>query len=422
MPYIPQTWHDLPTTDTPITATRMGVMETGIQTGASNVLTPTATKTSAYTAVAGDLVICDTTSGGFTVTLPAAAPGVYVGVRKTDSGTNTVTINAAGTDTIGVVNTVTTVSLTLPGQVDVFVGMSSTWVTVSSRLTLGSLDSRFGIHPDIQTFNVGGSTTWTKPTNAGMVTVIAVGGGAGGGAGRRGAAGTVRCGGGGGSGAGVVITSIPASVLGSTEAVAVGAGGIGGAAQTVNDTNGANGNSGSVTTFGVRGAGFLVTSRVPTGGGGGSSTAGTGGTSTNTAGYQGGAGNSASVSGGAGSTVPPGSPGGCGAGGAGGGISSADAASAGGTGGAALSTMASATPAGGAIDTSGSAGFAPQSSAGRPGGGGSGGGSSITTVGGTGGAGGQYGGGGAGGGASLNGNNSGAGGAGADGVVVVISQ
>lgn len=422
MPYTPQTWHDLPTTDTPITATRMGVMETGIQTGASNVLTPTATKTSGYTAVAGDLVICDTTSAGFTVTLPAAAPGVYVGIRKTDTSTNVVTINAAGSDTIGVVNTVTTVSLTLSGQVDVFVGMSSTWVTVSSRLTLGALDTRFGIHPDIQTFTVGGSTTWTKPTNAGMVTVIAVGGGSGGGAGRRGAAGTVRCGGGGGAGGGVVITSMPASTLGSTETVGVGSGGTGGAAQTTNDTNGANANPGGASTFGVRGAGFLATTRIATGGSGGSSTSGAGGSSANTGGYQGGAGTSASVAGAAGTTVPAGSPGGAGAGGSGGGISSADAASAGGTGGAALSTMSSSTPAGGAIDTSGATGFAPQSSAGRPGGGGSGGGSSITTVGGAGGTGGQYGGGGGGGGASLNGNNSGAGGAGADGVVVVISQ
>jgi hypothetical protein len=63
----------------------------------SNVLT----KTANYTASAGDLVQADATGGGFTVTLPTApATGALVTVKKTDSGTNVVTVAPAGGGTI----------------------------------------------------------------------------------------------------------------------------------------------------------------------------------------------------------------------------------------------------------------------------------------------------------------------------------
>jgi hypothetical protein len=63
-------------------------------------LTPTA-KTSAYTAVAGDYVIANATSAGFTVTLPASpSNGATVGVKKVDSTANIVTIAPQGGLTI----------------------------------------------------------------------------------------------------------------------------------------------------------------------------------------------------------------------------------------------------------------------------------------------------------------------------------
>jgi hypothetical protein len=63
----------------------------------SNVLT----KTANYTASAGDFVQADATGGGFTVTLPTApATGALVTVKKTDSGTNVVTVAPAGGGTI----------------------------------------------------------------------------------------------------------------------------------------------------------------------------------------------------------------------------------------------------------------------------------------------------------------------------------
>jgi hypothetical protein len=53
---------------------------------------PTA-KTAAYTAIPGDLVLCNATSSGFTVTLPTAAvSGTTVLVKKTDASANAVTV------------------------------------------------------------------------------------------------------------------------------------------------------------------------------------------------------------------------------------------------------------------------------------------------------------------------------------------
>lgn len=56
MPYTPQTWHDLPATDTPINADRLGVIETGIQN---------ATATAEAALDAGGVAYDPTTSAGF---------------------------------------------------------------------------------------------------------------------------------------------------------------------------------------------------------------------------------------------------------------------------------------------------------------------------------------------------------------------
>lgn len=68
------------------------------------------TKTTAYTAAAGDYVEADVSSGGFTVTLPdSPAVGVLVAVKKVDGSNNTLTIVASGGGTIdGDANATTT--------------------------------------------------------------------------------------------------------------------------------------------------------------------------------------------------------------------------------------------------------------------------------------------------------------------------
>lgn len=58
-------------------------------------------RTSAYTAAAGDFVLCDATAGGFTVTLPSApATGSLVTVKKTDVSANVVTVDPPGAVTV----------------------------------------------------------------------------------------------------------------------------------------------------------------------------------------------------------------------------------------------------------------------------------------------------------------------------------
>ena len=80
--------------DTSIATTAF--VATAVAAGGS--LTPTATKTSAYTAAVGELVFADVTAGGFTVTLPSnPAVGARVGVKNvTASSTNTLTTAASG--------------------------------------------------------------------------------------------------------------------------------------------------------------------------------------------------------------------------------------------------------------------------------------------------------------------------------------
>jgi hypothetical protein len=61
----------------------------------------TSVKTATYTAAFGEVVLCNPTASGFTVNLPAAVPGQPMIIVKNDStSTNTITIDAAGAETI----------------------------------------------------------------------------------------------------------------------------------------------------------------------------------------------------------------------------------------------------------------------------------------------------------------------------------
>lgn len=74
-------------------------------------LAPTAVKTAAYNAVAGDLVACDTSGGIFTVTLPTApADKTTIGVELVTAGNN-LTVAAGGADVFNKAGGPTTVTL-----------------------------------------------------------------------------------------------------------------------------------------------------------------------------------------------------------------------------------------------------------------------------------------------------------------------
>jgi hypothetical protein len=102
----------------------------------------------------------------------------------------------------------------------------------------------------IDTYTTAGSTTWTKPSWAKFVKVIAIGGGGGGGSGARRATTSARGGGGGGAGGAMVQGIFPANYLGATETVVVGAGGTGGASQSADTSDGQDGVAGGVSSFG----------------------------------------------------------------------------------------------------------------------------------------------------------------------------
>lgn len=62
----------------------------------------TDTKTAAYSAKIGELVLCNPTGGGFTVTLPTAVSnnGLFVVVKNNSASTNTITVDGEGSETI----------------------------------------------------------------------------------------------------------------------------------------------------------------------------------------------------------------------------------------------------------------------------------------------------------------------------------
>jgi hypothetical protein len=282
---------------------------------------------------------------------------------------------------------------------------------------------------DIQEFTSTGSSTWTKPAGAKFVYVLMFGGGGGGGSGRKRSSGGLATAAGGAPGGGAGGRTeiwIPASLLGATETVTVGAGGTGGAAQTTNDTNGSAGTAGDNTTFGS-----WATARSGSRGDGGTTSTPSGGNGGGGLGEFSGANSTYSASGGQGGTTTGGAgnsggyrPGG---GGGGGGFSANDTTArnggVGGLGGALLTSGSGTTGGGG---TAGNTSGTPNGSAGADassyfvGGSGGGGGASGSTTAGNGGTGGYPGGGGGGGGAGYT-VNSGAGGNGGNGYVRVVT-
>lgn len=304
----------------------------------------------------------------------------------------------------------------------------------------------------VTTYNTAGSFTWTKGAGTKYVEVLIWSGGSGGGSGSKYAvslAAQGAGGGGGGAGVGTVSYYTPATFLGATETVVVGAGGAGGAAVTTNDTDGHDGSPGNASSFGAITTGFVGQTTSSFGGGGLGSSQAQGGvgfpiltpTSVQGSGGSGGFGGLGAGSGGP--TTGTDNPSGAsvvssfinGTGGGGGGIDPTTNIGENGARGNNFLNMAAGSQSiilaggaggiyGGAVSGStGNAGSSVTSGGMFAGGtGGGGGASSVTGNAGSGGVGGAPGGGGGGGGASINGaaHNSGAGGNGADGAVIVI--
>lgn len=108
-------------------------------------LKATAVKTANYSAVAGDLIPVDTTSGVIVIILPTApADGTVIAIKRVIGATNAVTINAGGSDVFNVSGGVTSASLAILNQEFIFryKATGAIWYTTSA-LSLSSLDSRY---------------------------------------------------------------------------------------------------------------------------------------------------------------------------------------------------------------------------------------------------------------------------------------
>ncbi|RJP45500.1 hypothetical protein C4587_00975 [Candidatus Parcubacteria bacterium] len=301
-----------------------------------------------------------------------------------------------------------------------------------------------------QTFTASG--TYTKPANVKFIDVHAISAGGGGGGGCRVAASTAASGGAGGGGGAYVYARFPASAVGATETITIGAGGTAGTAAAANDTNGGDGGAGGASSFGsllkAWGGGGGAGGQIGTASGGGAGSgsglvsaanngSGASGGTFSLGGANGGSGAAGAInekigggSGGSGSSATgvaftAGAALGSGGGGSGGGFTAANGVNAGGAGGDArygglgLGTGG----AGGATGVAGSVGGVNLSAAmnGPFGAGGGGGGSHVTAAG-AGGAGGVAGGGGGGGACAQNGGTAGAGGAGGRGEIRVVEH
>lgn len=109
-------------------------------------LTPTAVKTSAYTAAVQDLIPCDATSAAFPVTLPSApADKSRVVVKKIDASANAVTVTAGGSDVFNAAGGSTTLSLGLQFQAVQlqYKASGGIWYVVSTDVPLAGTDARY---------------------------------------------------------------------------------------------------------------------------------------------------------------------------------------------------------------------------------------------------------------------------------------
>jgi hypothetical protein len=133
--------------------------------------TPTAVKTTAYTAAAADYVPVDATSASVTVTLPTApADRTRVGVKKIDTSANAVTIARGGsTDVFNKAAGSTSVSLSKTNQ-SVMLHYSSSagiWYVVAGDLPLSTLTKT-----DVGLANVDNTSDVNKPVSTAQQTAL----------------------------------------------------------------------------------------------------------------------------------------------------------------------------------------------------------------------------------------------------------
>jgi hypothetical protein len=107
----------------------------------------TTTKTAAYTAAVAEVVMCNASSGGFTVTMPTGvADKSRIIVKKIDSSTNIVTVVTSGSDVFNSSGSgVTSLTLPLMNQALTAQYQTSTgvWIVINTDIPLTQTDARY---------------------------------------------------------------------------------------------------------------------------------------------------------------------------------------------------------------------------------------------------------------------------------------
>jgi hypothetical protein len=84
-------------------------------------------RTTAYTAVNGDFVIANATSGGFTITMPPVASGATLSVKKVDSSVNAIIVQPQGGELI---DDQVTISVNTQRQSNDFLSDGTKWYRI----------------------------------------------------------------------------------------------------------------------------------------------------------------------------------------------------------------------------------------------------------------------------------------------------
>lgn len=107
----------------------------------SNNVSPTSLKTSAYSAAAGELVLCDATAGTFSVSLPASPiDGTQIGVKKMDNSGNLPLVATGGADVFEPGTNSFAISTQYRSVVFQYKASNATWYAVAMYLSVSSLN------------------------------------------------------------------------------------------------------------------------------------------------------------------------------------------------------------------------------------------------------------------------------------------
>ena len=103
---------------------------------------PTAVKTSAYTATAGEIVIVDASAGGFTVSLPGSPPnGTLIWVKKIDVTGNAITVQRTGTDVFNQAGGGSALQVYMPSQIVTMQYQDGIWYVINNSYGQPALDA-----------------------------------------------------------------------------------------------------------------------------------------------------------------------------------------------------------------------------------------------------------------------------------------